>query len=167
MSTIRALFGVVAVGSLAGCATLEDWAGNPYEEHYFPLQPAERVPVAVPTIEPEVQQVLMRRHDERVALHTGGGWMILGESEFNTAHNPSTRQLINHARTVGAELVVHSRQFTRREQEWVERREYEPGERITVNGTTIERPGKWVDRHEPVSRVYHDYRATFLRRRGE
>ena len=67
----------------------------------------------------------------------------------------------------GGELVVHSREFTRREQEWVQRREYEPGEHFTVNGTTIVRPGKWVERHEPVTRQYHNYRATFLRRCGE
>jgi hypothetical protein len=117
--------------------------------------------------EAEVQQTLMRRHAERVKLHTDGGWEILGESEFNTSNSPSNRQLLKQARAVGAELVVHSREFDRREQEWVQRREYEPGERITVNGTTIERRGKWVDRHEPVSRQYHNYRATFLRRRGE
>ncbi|MBC8326383.1 MAG: hypothetical protein H8E27_12240 [Verrucomicrobia subdivision 3 bacterium] len=117
--------------------------------------------------EPEVQQTLMRRHAERVKLHTDGGWEILGESEFNTSSSVSTRQLRKQARAVGAELVVHSREFERREQEWVQRREYEPGERITVNGTTLERPGKWVDRHEPVSRQYHNYRATFLHRGRE
>ena len=109
----------------------------------------------------------MRRHMERVKLHTDGGWDILGESEFNTAYSASNRQLLKQARAVGAELVVHSREFDRREQEWVQRREYEPGERFTVNGTTIVRPGKWVDRHEPVTRQYHNYHATFLRRCGE
>ena len=49
----------------------------------------------------------------------------------------------------------------------MQRREYEPGERFTVNGTTIEHPDKCVNRHEPVTRQYHNYRTTFLRRRGE
>ena len=156
---------VIGLGLSTGCTVLDGWVSNPYEKNYFPLITSSDSPVLVG--EPEIQQTLMRRHAERVALHTGGGWRILGESEFNTAHSPSNRQLKNQARSVGAELVVHSREFTRREQEWVQRREYEPGEHFTVNGTTIVRPGKWVERHEPVTRQYHNYRATFLRRCGE
>ena len=160
---------VAALGTVGtGCNVLEDLGTNPYEAHYFSLYSVVSVPtLATPAAEPEVQQTLMRRHMERVKLHTDGGWDILGESEFNTAYSASNRQLLKQARAVGAELVVHSREFDRREQEWVHRREYEPGERLTVNGTTIERPGKWVDRHELVTREYHNYRATFLRRRGE
>jgi len=151
-----------------GCNVLEDLGTNPYEAHYFWLNSVVSVPVpSAPIAEPEVQQTLMRRHAERVKLHTDGGWDILGESEFNTSNSASNRQLLKQGRAVGAELVVHSREFDRREQEWVQRREYEPGERFTVNGTTIERPGKWVERHEPVTRKYYNYRATFLRRRGE
>ena len=161
--------GLGAVG--AGCNVLEDLGTNPYEANYFPLKSVAIVPApsepAIMVDQPEVQQSLMRRHTERVKLHTDGGWEILGESGFNTSNSPSNRQLLKQARAVGAELVVHSREFDRREQEWVHRREYEPGERFTVNGTTIERPGKWVERHEPVTREYHNYRATFLRRCGE
>ncbi len=158
-----------ALGVLCtGCSVFEDWGGNPYEKNYFPLNGVGSFPtVSTPIAEPEVQQTLMRRHAERVDFHTKGGWEILGESEFNTSYSASQRQLLKQALAVGAELVVHSREFDRTEQEWVERREFESGERFTVNGTTIERPGKWVDRHEPVTRRYHDYRATFLRRRGE
>ena len=155
-------FIVIGLWLSTGCAVLDGWVSNPYEKNYFPLITSSDS--TVPVEEPEIQQTLMRRHAERVTLHTGGGWRILGESEFNTAHFPSNRQLKNQARSVGAELVVHSREFTRREQEWVQRREYEPGEQFTGNGTTIVRPGKWVERHEPVTRQYHNYRATFLRR---
>ena len=160
--------GLGAVGS--ACNVLEDLGSNPYEAHYFPVNSGVALPTgalvnSVELTEPEVQQTLMRRHAERVKLHTEGGWEILGESEFNTSNSASNRQLLKQARAVGA--AVHSRQFDRREQEWVHRREYEPGERFTVNGPTIERPGKWVEHREPVTRQYYDYRATFLRRRGE
>ena len=158
---VTGLFGVLCVG----CNVLEDLGGNPYAENYFPLICAGPQSELAP--EPEVQQTLMRRHVERVDFHTKGGWEILGESEFNTSNSVSHRHLLKHARSVGAELVVHSSQFDRSEQEWSTHHEYEPGERITVNGTTIERPGKWVDRHQPVTRRYHDYRATFLRPRRE
>ena len=159
MKTLWLLLIGAALGT--GCNVLEDLGTNPYEAHYFPLNSVVSVPVpSAPITEPEVQQTLMRRHAERVKLHTDGGWDIFGESEFNTSNSASNRQLLKQARAVGAELVVHSWEFDRREQEWVQRREYESGERFTVNGTTIERP-------EPVTRKYYNYRATFLRRRGE
>ena len=116
---------VIGLGLSAGCTVLDGWGGKPYEENYFPLITSDDSPV--PFVEPEIQQTLMCRHAERVKLHTGGEWEILGESEFNTAHSFSNRQLENQASAVGAELVVHSREFNRREQEWVQRREYEPG----------------------------------------
>ena len=86
---------------------------NPYEEHYFQLITPEEI--SQPTMDPEVQQTLMRRYAERVDLHTAGGWEILCESEFNTANSPANRLLVRNARVEGAELVVHSRQFDRRE----------------------------------------------------
>ena len=144
---------------------LDGWVSNSYEEYYFPLITPNELPV--PVVEPEIQQTLMHHHAERVTLHTGGGWEILGESEFNTAHSPGNRQLKNQERAVGAELVVHSRELDRREKEWVHRHEYEPDERFTVNGPTLERPGRRVDRRELVTRQYHNYRATFLRWHGE
>jgi hypothetical protein len=67
------------------------------------------------------------------------------------------------ARKLGSELVVHSREFDRREQELVKRSEYQRGERITVNGTTVEMEGRWVDVIDVVTRTYHDFRVTFLR----
>ena len=71
------------------------------------------------------------------------------------------------ARKLGSELVVQSREFDRREQELVTRSHYQRGERITVNGTTVELEGRWVDVIDVVTRTYHDFRVTFLRARCE
>ena len=88
---------VIGLGLSAGCMVLE---GNPCEENYFPLITSADSPVSV--VGSEIQQTLMRHHAERVTLHTGGGWDILGESEFNAAHFPGNRQLENQApRQVG------------------------------------------------------------------
>ena len=86
---------VIGLGLSAGCMVLDGWVGNPYEENYFPLITSADSPV--PVVEPEIQQTLMRHHAERVTLYTGGGWEILGESEFNAAHFPGNRQLENQA----------------------------------------------------------------------
>ena len=59
--------------------------------------------------------------------------------------------------------MVYSREFDRREQELVKRSEYQRGELITVNGTTVEMDGRWVDVIDVVTRTYHDFRVTFLR----
>ena len=75
--------------------------------------------------------------------------------------------MLDLGRKLGATLVVHSREFDRREQRMVKRREYQEGERIRVNDTTVELPGRWVDVVDVETREYHNYRATFLRTVGE
>jgi hypothetical protein len=108
---------VAALGTVGtGCSVLEELGTNPYEANYFQLNSVVSVSVpSAPITEPEVRQTLMRRHAERVKLHTDGGWDILGESEFNTSNSTSNRRLLKQARAAGAELVVHSREFDRRE----------------------------------------------------
>ena len=49
----------------------------------------------------------------------------------------------------------------------VKRSEYQQGERITVNGTTVEMEGRWVDVIDVVTRTYHNFRVTFLREERE
>jgi len=75
--------------------------------------------------------------------------------------------LHNLARKLGSVLVVYSSEFDRREQELVTRQEYQQGERVTVNGTTVELEGRWVDVVRVETSVYHNYRATLLREGGE
>ena len=146
-----------------GCtAVLDKLSTNYYERNYSVRIPAVELDPKIQP-EPSVQNALMRQHGERVQMHEKGGWEVLGSSEFNTSGSPRHNHLLNLARKMGSELVVYSREFDRREQELVNRQDYRPGERIYVNGTMVELPGRWVNVVEVVTRTYHDYRATFLR----
>ena len=150
-----------------GCTSvLDKLSTNYYERNYSARIPVEELnPKTQP--EPSVQDVLMRNHGDRVKMHVDGGWEVLGSSEFNTSGSPRRNHLLNLARKLGSELVVRSREFDRREQELVTRSRYQRGERITVNGTTVELEGRWVDVIDVVTRTYHDFRVTFLRARCE
>ena len=146
-----------------GCTSvLDKLSTNYYERNYSTrISVVELDPKT--QSEPSVQKAQMRAHGERVKIHEDGGWEVLGSSEFNTSGSPRNNHLLNLARKLGSELVVHSREFDRREQELVKRSEYQRGERITVNGTTVEMEGRWVDVIDVVTRTYHDFRVTFLR----
>ena len=150
-----------------GCTSvLDKLSTNYYERNYSARIPVEELdPTTQP--EPSVQDVLMRNHGERVKMHADGGWEVLGSSEFNTSGSPRRNHFLKLARKLGSELVVRSREFDRREQELVTRSHYQRGERITVNGTTVELEGRWVDVIDVVTRTYHDFRVTFLRARCE
>ena len=146
-----------------GCtAVLDKFSTNYYERNYSVRIPVEELDPKTQQ-EPSVKNVLMRDHGERVKMHEGGGWEVLGSSEFNTSGSPRNNHLLKLARKLGSELVVHSREFDRREQELVKSSEYQRGERITVNGTTVEMEGRWVDVIDVVTHTYHDFRVTFLR----
>ena len=154
------------VGGTGCTAVLDKLSTDYYERNYSARVPVEELnPKTQP--EPSVQDVLMRNHGERVKMHADGGWEVLGSSEFNTSGSPRRNHLLKLARKIGSELVVHSREFDRREQELVSRSEYQQGERITVNGTTVEMEGRWVDVIDVVTRTYNDFRVTFLRTRHE
>ena len=146
-----------------GCtAVIDKLSTDYYERNYSARIPVEELnPKTQP--EPSVQNALMRHHGERVKMHVDGGWEVLGSSEFNTSGSPRRNHLLKLAKKLGSELVVYSRKFDRREQELVKRSEYQQGERITVNGTTVEMEGRWVDVIDVVTRTYHDFRVTFLR----
>ena len=152
---------------LCGCTSILDRLSTDYFERYYvaDIEVSERNPKEQP--EPSVQNVLPRNHDKRVKTHTDGGWEILGSSEFNTSGSPRINHLHNLAQKIGATLVVLSKEFDRREQELVKRQEYQQGERITVNGTTVQLQGRWVDVVDVQTNVYHDYRATLLRQGSE
>lgn len=148
---------------LTGCtAVMDKLSTNYYERNYSAQIPVEELnPKAQP--QPSVQNALMPHHGERVKMHLDGGWEVLGISEFNTSGSPRHNHLLKLARKLGSKLVVYSQKFDRREQELVKRSEYQQGERITVNGTTVEMEGRWVDVIDVVTRTYHDFRVTFLR----
>ena len=150
-----------------GCtAVIDKLSTDYYERNYSARIPVEELnPKTQP--EPSVQNTLMRHHGERVKMHVDGGWEVLGSSEFNTSGSPRHNHLLKLARKLGSELVVYSREFDRREQELVKRSEYQQGERITVNGTTVEMEGRWMDVIDVVTRTYHDFRVTFLRTERE
>jgi hypothetical protein len=150
-----------------GCtAVMDKFSTNYYEKNYSVRISVEELdPKTQP--EPSVQNVLIRDHGERIIMHEGGGWEVLGSSEFNTSGSPRHNHLSKLAKKLGSELVVYSREFDRREQELVKRSEYQQGERITVNGTTVEMEGRWVDVIDVVTRTYHNFRVTFLREERE
>jgi len=152
---------------LCGCTSILDRISTDYFGRYYvaDIEVSERNPKEQP--EPSVQNVLPRNHDKRVKTHTDGGWEILGSSEFNTSGSPRMNHLSKMARKLGSTLVVYSSEFDRREQELVKRQEYQQGERITVNGTTVQLQGRWVEVVDVQTNVYHDYRATLLRQGSE
>ena len=155
------LFAELVCGT--GCtAVLDKLSTNYYERNYSVQVPVQDLdPKTQP--EPSVQDVLMPNHDKRVKMHVDGGWEVLGSSEFNTSASTRRNHMLNLARKMGSELIVYSRKFDRREQELVNRQEYQRGERIYVNGTMVELEGRWVNVVEVVTRTYHDFRVTFLR----
>ena len=152
---------------LCGCTSILDRISTDYFGRYYvsEIEVSERNPKEQP--DPSVQNVLLRNHDKRVKTHTDGGWEVLGSCEFNTSGSPRMNHLHNLARKLGSVLVVYSSEFDRREQELVTRQEYQQGERVTVNGTTVELEGRWVDVVRVETSVYHNYRATLLREGGE
>lgn len=158
-------FGWVAAGlwMVTGCTSVLDrLATDHYANSYLPDGTSETP--TEPLIErPALIHTPLDRHEARVADYTAGRWVVVGNCEFNTSNSPRPNHLDRLAQKIGATLVIHSKQYDRREQDVVTRREYEPGQRVTVNGTTVQLDGRWVDRVEVVTRVYHTYRATLLR----
>jgi len=152
---------------LCGCTSILDRLSTDYygRNYVAQIEISEQNPDEQTA--PSVQNVLPRNHDERVKTHTEGGWEILGSSEFNTSGSPRINHLHKLAGKLGATLVVFSKEFDRREQELVKRQEYQQGERITVNGTTVQLQGRWVEVVDVQTYVYHDYRATLLRQGSE
>ena len=159
-------FGLLFV-LLCGCTSILDRLSTDYYSRNYIAQ------IEVSEQDPDgqtaasVQNVLPRNHDVRVKTHTGGGWEVLGSSEFNTSGSPRINHLHKLAAKLGATLVVISKEFDRREQELVKRQEYQQGERITVNGTTVQLQGRWVEVVDVQTYVYHNYRATLLRQGSE
>ncbi|MFL2907962.1 MAG: hypothetical protein ACJZ65_02255 [Limisphaerales bacterium] len=155
------LIGLVVLGT--GCTSIMDrLTTDQYSKYYIAeIDVVDRDPKGLPA--PEMQNTLLSSHTERVQSHQNGGWQVVGVAEFNTSSSTRENHLYNLARRKGASLVVYSKKFDRREQEIIKRREYQEGERISVNGTTVQLEGRWVDVVDVETRVYHDYRATFLR----
>jgi len=162
-------FMVLAAGLVggSGCTALMDKLSTDYyQQNYFAEIDVDELD-AESQSESDIQKVAMRHHDDEVDSFVFDGWEVLGSSEFNTASSPRRNHLRRKARRLGAGRVVLSSAFDRREQEIVRRNEFVPGHWIVVNGTTVHLPGRWVPTVDVVTRTYHDYRATFLRRARE
>jgi hypothetical protein len=160
---------VLAAGLMggSGCtAILDKLSTDYYQQNYFAEIDVEELD-AESQSEPDIQNVAMRHHDDEVDSRVFDGWEVLGSSEFNTAFSPRRNHLRRKARQLGAGRAVLSSVFDRREQEIVRRNEFVPGQCIIINGTTVHLPGRWVPTVDVVTRTYHDYRATFLRRARE
>ncbi|SVE46544.1 uncharacterized protein METZ01_LOCUS499398, partial [marine metagenome] len=113
---------------------------------------------------PEIYPVPMERHDEEVRRLEASGHQVIGLAEFNTSSSPSRKHLPEQAKRVGTDIAVSSSKFDRRTQELANTQEWVSGERITVNGTTVETEGRWVNQVEVRNYEYYNYKATFLRR---
>lgn len=151
----------------SGCTALMDKLSTDfYQQNYFAEIDVDELD-AESQSESDIQKVAMRHHDDEVDSDVFDGWEVLGSSEFNTASSPRQNHLRRKARRLGAGRVVLSSAFDRREQEIVRRNEFVPGQCIIINGTTVHLPGRWVPTVDVVTRTYHDYRATFLRRARE
>ena len=149
--------GVLMVGLLmgVGCAT------NNYEKYFIPHSPVWENALES-SLDPDIYRVPMDGHETEVNRLKSMGHEIIGVSEFNTASSPSSKHLPKAAKKVGATVAVSSRKFDRRTQELENTREWIPGERITVNGVTVETAGRWVNQIEVRNYEYNDYKATFL-----
>ena len=164
MRRFQSAFLAVTLVTAAGCTAIIDGLSTDYyQRHYVPEISVEEVE-AKSQPEPDIQPVAMRRHDTVVDSVVVDGWEVLGTAEFNTAASPRRNHLRRHARRLGAGRVVLSSAFDRREQDVVRRNEFVPGHWISVNGTIVQLPGRWVPTVDVVTRTYHDFRATFLRR---
>ena len=150
-----AIFGYLLMST--GCAT------NNYEAYFVPRVPLPENPSENP-IDPEIYPVPMEKHNEEVKRLESSGHQIIGLAEFNTASSPSRKHLPKQAKRIGADIAVSSSKFDRRTQELANTQEWVPGERITVNGTTVETEGRWVNQVEVRNYQYYNYKATFLRR---
>ena len=141
-----------------GCAT------NNYKAHFIPRVPLPENPSENP-IDPQIYRVSMERHTEEVRRLESSGHQIIGLAEFNTSSSPSGKHLLKQAKRVGADVAVSSEKFDRKTQELANTREWVSGERIMVNGTTVETEGRWVNQVEVRNYQYYNYKATFLRKK--
>jgi len=156
MKIIEVLVFMGCLCVVGGCAT------NNYENHFVPrVSLPENPPENLP--EPEIYRVPMENHYDEVLRLESSGHQIIGVAEFNTASSPSRNHLSKQAKRVGSGVAVSSVKFDRKTQELVNTREWVPGDWITVNGTTVQTRGRWVNQVEVRNYQYHDYKATFLR----
>ena len=159
---VLALLGLAA----SGCSILDGWTENKYQTHFiWDIDPEEKPPVKVK--QPDIHRTSMTHHEAAVNRLVFNEHLVIGSAEFHTANSPGGTHLARQARAVGAQVVVASSKFIRKDQELVNRREYIPGESYTVNGTTIQTRGRWINQVEVVTQYYHDYKATFLRHKSE
>ncbi|MBL62194.1 MAG: hypothetical protein CMI30_02190 [Opitutae bacterium] len=150
----------------SGCSILDGLTENQYKTNFlWEMAPETESTVKIET--PDIQRTTMQNHDARVNELAFNEHQVVGAAEFHSSRTPGRTHLARQARTVGAHVVVSSTKYVRKEQELVNRREYIPGEQITVNGTTVTTRGRWINQVEVQTNYYHDYKATFLRRKSE
>ena len=167
MQCLLSLLLMIPLIGAVGCTALADRLSHDYYDANYIAK------VHVPEVEedlqrePDLRRVEMRYHDDTVEAAVTEGWELLGTAEFNTSSSPRRNHLRHHAKKLGARRVVHSSVLDRREQEVVKRREYVHWPEFYGGPVQGHIAGRWVETVDVVTRVYHDYRATFLRRARE
>ena len=114
------------------------------------------------------------------AGHQYGGFVILGEAAFVGDAGATEQQMIEQAKKVGAEVVIHTFEYSHSEQGIMPLFSYQPGQTYTTHhsgsvvygrsygtysGTsTATTPGTYHTDYIPYQRQHYDYLASFWRR---
>lgn len=143
------------------------------------MSPARQQRLLPPSPTPQIIAVPGQKHDEEVRKLEETGYVILGEATFSGDGVATKQQLIEHAKQVGADIVIHSSDLSHTEQGSIPITTYQPGQTYTTlhsgtiygqgyasySGTsTTTTPGTLVTDHVPYQRRHYRYLATFWRR---
>lgn len=164
---------------LTGCAT------NPFAQYYSDY--TKQMPVAIQQRllpspkEPQVISITFAKHREEGQRLEERGYTVIGEAAFFGGGNPTQQQLDHHAKSVGAEIVLLSSEFSHAEQGATPIFTYVPGTKSTTthsgtinlnpSGTgsysgssTTRTPAKMDTQYVPYQNRVYNYGATFWRR---
>lgn len=112
MKLMWTLLGVGALLSAAGCA-------NGYREFYTPAadvrpEAISSIRVSAPPPIPAIERALFSDRDALMAKYRKRGYLVIGESSFNTGERVSDDQALKQGQAVGADLVlIFLPQYTR------------------------------------------------------
>ncbi len=167
----------IGAGLLSGCA-------NPYTKFYqdyagrMSIARQQRLlPLSSP---PQVISVSAQRHRDEGQKLEERGFVILGEAAFVGDAGATEQQMIEQAKKVGAEVVIHTFEYSHSEQGIMPLFSYQPGQTYTTHhsgsvvygrsygtysGTsTATTPGTYHTDYIPYQRQHYDYLASFWRR---
>jgi serine protease Do len=176
---------ICAVALLTGCVS------NPYAQFYqsytnrMPVEVQQRLIVAPP--QPQILTATPQTHSDEGRRLEERGFVCVGFSGFRGGA-PTQQQLVEHAKKVGAEVVIHSSEYSHTEQGVRPVFSYEPGQTLTTthygtakanvygsggyaygSGTysgysTSTTPGTLHTDYVPYQHRVYEYGATFWRR---